>query len=423
MIREVRPRGGFWRAIHGALLVALICALTPGLGAAAIEDPAAAAASLSNQAFAILNSLNAAGTAGTASPILGSVASFAGDAQTLSQALGKGDHAGAGRAMDALKSDAASLKAVSQRHPGAIKPALLKSLEQQVAALEKRVPPAPPSIAGAPPPPDAPPPAAPAPMPDTSGASGAGIAEGSGATRGVSEGPRIKITSRSIENGVSHIKGYFEGTFLKSAGIYQGNQRVKRIKIDRVLGRQKVDFDFALNGADARTNLRVYDHAGRKAVASVYGGGTSALAGTSDEGGVEVYRGSGATSEGNTAEIPSHNSDSLSRGSASMGNVRINIASINVIDQLTRVYRVTGQIDGRGVRHAGIYVDGRLAKRLPVSSGANVSSFNTTFIMNGGTATIRAFGAGNRYVESSIQMPSTGAPAGGAPGRAGRRAQ
>lgn len=406
MIREVRPRGRFWRAIRGALLGAVICALTPGLGAAAAEDPAAAAASLSNQVFAILNSLNATGSSGASSPLTGPVASFAGDAQTLSQALSKGDHDAAGRAMAAVKSDAAALDAISKQHPGAIKPALLKSLDAQVAALGKSVPPTFPSIAGAPSP-GASPPASSAPSPNTGGASSAGIAEGSGAAHGVSRGPRIKITSRSVENGVSHIKGYFEGTYLKSAGIYEGNQRVKSIKIDRILGRQKVDFDLSLNGADAGTNLRVYDHAGRKAVASVYGGGATALAGTTDEGGVEVYRGSGSTSEGNTAEIPSHNSPG---GGGTLGNVRIDITSLNVIDPLTRVYRISGQIDGRGVRHAGIYVDGRLAKQLPVSSGASVSSFNTTFIMNGGTATIRAFGAGNRYVESSIQIPSTGTP-------------
>jgi hypothetical protein len=411
MMREVRSSGGLWSVTRGALLGALICALTPALSMAAIEDPAAAAASLSNQAFAILNSLNAGGGTGTTSPLLGPIASFAGDAQTLSQALGKGDKASAGRAMAALKSDATALDAASRQHPGAIKPTLLNSLEQQVAALDKRVPPVLPPIAGAPPPLGATPPAASAPPPDTGGASGAGMAEGSsGAEGGIGKGPRIKITSRSIENGISHIKGYFEGTDLKSAGIYEGGQRVKPIKVDHILGRQKVEFDLALNGADIGTNLRVYDHAGRKAVASVYGGGNRTLAGTSDEDGVEVYRGGGTSSEGNTAEIPSHNRESLGGGSAPLSNVRIDITSLNVIDPLTRAYQITGQIDGHGVRHAGIYVDGRLVRQLPVSSGANVSAFNTTFIMNGGTATIRAFGAGNRYVETSIQMPSMTAP-------------
>ena len=101
---------------------------------------------------------------------------------------------------------------------------------------------------------------------------------------------------------------------------------------------------------------------------------------------------------------------SLAAGSAEesalqMGNVQINIESVNPVNPLSHVYQVVGQIIGQGVHRAGIYVDGRLVKRLPVSRGASVSNFHTTFMMNGGTATIRAFSAGNQYVESSIAMP------------------
>ena len=58
---------------------------------------------------------------------------------------------------------------------------------------------------------------------------------------------------------------------------------------------------------------------------------------------------------------------------------------------------------------AGIYIDGRLVKRLPVSRG-NLSTFATTFMMSGGTATIRAFSSANQYVESSIATPMAAAP-------------
>lgn len=419
MSRETRSRQGFPRPIIGALVSVVICTLGPALCAAAVDDPATIAAALSNQAFAILNSLNAASEAGTTSPLLGPVAGFAGDAQTLSQALSKGDSPGAGRAMSALKSDAAALATAIKRHPGSMKAADWRSLEQQFAALEKRMPAVLATGGSSTSSESAPPVASPASdvggagpvaAPDAGEAGGAGIAAGS-ESGGASEGPRIEITSRSVKNNISHVKGYFEGTYLKSAGIYEGDQRVRPIKIDKVLGRQKVKFDLTLNGADVGTNLRVYDHAGRKAVASIYGGSTTALAGGSEESGVEVYRGSGATSGGNTEEIPSHRSGSLGSGRLSpMSNVQIDILSINVIDPLTHVYQIRGQIDGHGVRHAGIYVDGRLVKRLPVSSGAGVSSFNTTFILNGGSATIRAFGVGNRYVETSIQIPSGAAP-------------
>ncbi len=448
MSREATCRGGWWCALQGALLGAAICAFLPGLSAIA-DDTAAAAAQLSNQAFAILNSLNAAGADGTTSPVLGQVASFAGDAQTLSQALSKGDRAGAGRAMASLKSDEAALDAALKAHRGAVKTADWQSLKQQLAALEKRVPPAPAtaastkagssSAASAPPSSSLPP--APAastaaagsesatPPPASGGLSGASTASASAPARGASKGPQIEISSRALENGVTHIKGFFEGTNLKSAGLYEGARRIKPIKIDHILGLQKIEFDLALNGADIATNLRVYDHAGRRAIASVYGGDTTALAGSNEVAGVEVDRGSGATAGSNTAEIPSHNSESLGGGDsgsfapgssslgggglapmAPMGNVQINISAVNLIDPMTHVYQVTGQIAGRGVRHAGIYVDGRLVKRVPVASGASISSFNTTFIMNGGTATIRAFGAGSRYVETSIQMPAATAP-------------
>src|SRR5581483_11851926 len=426
MVAKATSRGGWRRALAGALLATAVCVALTAPRAWGAPDDAAAASELSNRAFAMLNALNAAGAEGTTSPVIGEVASFAGDAQSLSQALSKGDRAGAGRAMALLKADEAALDRALRAHSGAVKAADWDSLKQQLAALEKRVPAA--AVGSAPERASAaaslPPPAAPgAASPESaSGAApdGSGVAAGTEPEHATDKGPRIEITSRSVENGAAHIKGYFEGTFLKSAGIYEGARRVKPIKVDKILGFQKVEFDLALNGADVATNLRVYDHAGRRAIASVYAGDTTALAGNAEEGGVEVNRGSGATSGGNTAEIPSMGSDSLDSpgplsggGSASMapmGNVQINVTAVNVVDALAHVYQVSGQISGRGVRRAGIYVDGRLVKRLPVASGASVSAFNATFIMNGGTATIRAFGAGNRYVESSIGMPGVAAP-------------
>ena len=203
--------------------------------------------------------------------------------------------------------------------------------------------------------------------------------------------------------------------------------------MDHVVGRQKVDFQLSIRDADIATNLRVIDQAGRSATASVFGEDSTALASTGRESGVEVDRGAGSTSGNNTAEIPSESApDAADAGSsgldesapsadeggigsgsigglggglgAPMGNIQINIESINPVNPLSHLYQVVGQIIGKGVRRAGIYVDGRLVKRLPVSHGS-LSNFSTTFRMSGGTATIRAFGAGNQYVESSIAMP------------------
>jgi hypothetical protein len=433
----------WWRTLEAALLGALLCALVPA--ACSADDSRAASADLSNQAFALLNSLNAPDANGNANPgakaLLGPVASFAGDAQTLNQALGAADNAGARRATAALDADAVSVDAALKAHGGAIKADRWEALKHQLAAIEKSVPPA----AASPAPPAASPPAlgepatasapraATMPLPSAESSSAAGAAADS-------SGPTIKIESRRVIGDVTHVRGYFEGSALKSAGIYEGEQSVKPLKVEHTIGRQKVEFQLSLRDADIATNLRVIDQAGRMATAAVFAEDSTALASTGRESGVEVDRGAGSTSGSNTAEIPSAsapppgglegsapgadgslgggdlsggglNGGALSgRGlggglGAPMGNIQVNITSINAINSLSHLYQVTGQIIGHGVRHAGIYVDGRLVKRLPVSSGANLSNFHTTFTMNGGTATIRAFSGANQYVESSIAMP------------------
>jgi len=418
------------RALEAALLGALLCAAVPVARAA--DDPKAASSELSNQAFALLNSLNAPDAAGganvDANALLGPVASFAGDAQVLSQALGAGDNAGARRAMASLESDAASLDAAVKQHRETIKAATkdrFDALERQLAAIEKDVPAAP---AGAPPPSD---------VPAASGEPSSASAAAPGATaRAVdSGGPTIKIESRSVAGDVTQLKGYFEGSALRSAGIYEGTQNVNPLKVDHVTGRQKVDFQLSLRDADIATSLRVIDETGRMATVSVLAADSTTTSSTGTESGVEVDRGAGSTSDSSTAEIPSASApppEDLGSGSleesvpraddglggagmsgglvgggigAPMSNIQINIQAVNPVNPLSHLYQVVGQIIGHGVRRAGIYVDGRLVKRLPISRG-NLSTFATTFMMSGGTATIRAFSSANQYVESSIAMPA-----------------
>ncbi len=442
-------------ALLGAMSCALICASIPAARAA--NDPKAASADLSNQAFELLNSLSTPDADGNANPgskaLMGPVASFAGDAQTLSQALGAGDKAGARRATASLDADAAAVDAALKAHGDAIKPAIKPdrwdALKHELAAIEKSVPPAPASAA---PPPASPPPASGEPASASAAAPGATMprpaadsaAAASAPAPGAADsgGPTIKIESRTVVGDVTHLKGYFEGSALQAAGIYEGAQSVKPIKVDHVLGSQRVEFQLSLRDADIATNLRVIDQAGRVATASVFAEDSTAMASTGTESGVEVDRGTGATAGSNTAEIPSASAPASGLGAdapasgleestpgadegldsggmggglgggglsggigAPVGNVQINIESVNPLNPLSHVYQVVGQIIGQGVNHAGIYVDGRLVKRLPVSRGASVSNFHTTFMMNGGTATIRAFSAGNQYVESSISMP------------------
>ena len=442
---------GWWRALEcallGAMLFALMCPIVPAASAA--DDPKAASADLSNQAFELLNSLSTPDADGNANPgskaLMGPVASFAGDAQTLSQALGAGDNAGARRATASLDGDAASVDAALKAHGGAIKADRWDALKHRLAAIEKSVPPAPasatppadpPSASGEPARASAPAPGAAAlPAPPTASAAAASATAPAAADSG---GPTIKIESRSVVGDVTHLKGYFEGSALRSAGIYEGAQSVKPIKVDQVIGRQKVEFQLSLRDADIATNLRVIDQAGRVAIASVFAEDSTAMASTGAESGVEVDRGAGSTSGSDTAEIPRASAPAPGLGAgggleesapgadeglgsagisgglvgggmggklgAPMGNIQINIESVNPVNPLSHLYQVVGQIIGHGVRRAGIYIDGRLVKRLPVSRG-NLSNFSTTFTLSGGTATIRAFGAGNQYVESSIEMP------------------
>jgi len=82
-----RLRRGWRHAIKGALLGAMSCALMCAIipAARAADDPKAASADLSNQAFELLNSLSTPDADGNANPgskaLLGPVASFAGDTQ------------------------------------------------------------------------------------------------------------------------------------------------------------------------------------------------------------------------------------------------------------------------------------------------------------------------------------------------------
>ena len=177
---------------------------------------------------------------------MGPVASFAGDAQTLSQALGAGDNAGARRATASLDADAASVDAALKAHSGAIKPAIKPdrwdALKHELAAIEKSVPPAPASAA---PPLSSPPPASGEPASASAAAPGAAVMSAPAADSAAaasapapaaadSGGPTIKIESRSVVGDVTHLKGYFEGSALQAAGIYEGAQSVKPIKVDHV---------------------------------------------------------------------------------------------------------------------------------------------------------------------------------------------
>ena len=90
---------------------------------------------------------------------------------------------------------------------------------------------------------------------------------------------------------------------------------------------------------------------------------------------------------------------------APLSDVQINILGVQQSIANPNMYGVTGQIAGEAVKRAGIYVDGRLAKSIPITAGGD-TSFNVSFTMFGSEATIRAYGNGSNFSESSIDLTS-----------------
>jgi hypothetical protein len=409
-------RGGLYAV---GLALALLCLRQSAPGSAFADDLKNLAAQFADHAFALLNSLNSQSNGGSTNPALGPVAGFAGDAQTLSHAVAEGDSAKAAYALGALQSDRGAVDAALAGHPGALKASDWNSLKGQLDALAKAigvVTASPPVVAHGP---------------------GAGGPESAGAIKGVpanapappaapsavaSHAPKVTITYRGVSrDGIFHVKGWFAGTALKSAGIYDGDRLRKSFKVNDVVGQQRVNFDIQVAGVSRDTAIRVRDAEGRSAEAPIASASEAAVLGGGanerGESGVRVDRyprlPAGSTGS-NTAEIPSHGGYAPSRsgapsgGSPGLANVQINILGVVPSQTAPGNYEVVGQIAGRGIRRAGIYIDGRLVKPIPVSSGANFSAFDETFPMSGREATIRVYGAGNRYVESSIDVIANG---------------
>jgi hypothetical protein len=271
------------------------------------------------------------------------------------------------------------------------------------------------------------------------------------------------IEARDPMDGGVHLKGYLEGTALKSAGIYENGRRLRAFKVNDVGGQQRLDLDLGIGNPNANTVIRVTDADGRFAEAPVLTPDSAAARAPSTgdtvapevvTAPVEVLRGSGGGADtgvgvsapdssaapadrgaadssspadsgppstvddhSNTAEIPSHGkmlpSPSKRHTLASkLGNVQINILGVSQTQTLPATYDVVGQIAGRGITHAGIYVDGRLVQKIPITDSGSYTSFDQHFVMNGGAATIRAYGVGSQFIESSIDLNAGGAGVG-----------
>jgi len=398
-----------WTTI--AVLVFVFSSVAIGIGPrqSLADDVQAQALELSDHAFAMLNAINAAST--RAGPILAPAASLAGDAQTLSTALGAHDNAAASVAMAAVMSDRDKIEAAA-KIPGGQYPEDWTFIREKIAALEKQVPASKGSgsIArsdASAPPASGPPPPAGEKMPDA---------------------PKIAIASRVFTAGTVRVKGYLEGTDLTSAGIYDGDTKSRDIDVASVPGEQRLNFEFSIEQPSQSQSIRVTDSYGREARAMVEPdpAGVGAMRGSEEL--IEVDPGAAASpgEAGPLAESPlasagpavSNNTVEIARpgdalspsqrhidAASSLGaltNVRINVVDAEAVMSAPGMVEVAGQIAGLGVRRAGIYVNGRLARPIAISSGG-ISIFNLTFPMpSGSVATIRAYGNGNDFVEVSV---------------------
>ncbi len=243
-----------------------------------------------------------------------------------------------------------------------------------------------------------------------------------------SDPPKVVITARVPGDETTHIIGFLEGTDLKSAGIFDHGEKLKDIQVSGTPGSQRVNFDFAIEPLSPTMIIEVTDSLGRSGAASVAADSSTAPAAdgasptaSAEESGAETEPSAAPPPEssGNTAEIPRY-SGSATQGSEShrrfaggvgsrMTQVHIGIMTVLPVISQPGSYEVTGQIAGAGVHRAGIYVNGRPVKPIPVTAGA-ISPFDVVFPLTGGRdATIRAYGAGNNFVEMPIDL--NGAPA------------
>jgi hypothetical protein len=409
-----------------AFTVGAILALMLASGSASrcyADDASAQASQLSDHAFAMLNAMNAA--SGKPGPMLEPAASLAGDAHALSTALSAHDKAGASSAMGAILSDRdrieAAAKIVGGRYPNE-----WDDIREKIAALEKTVP----ATKGAVNPGGLSSTHEPASMPAVSAAPKMPVA------------PKIAISSRVFKAGIVRVKGFLEGTDLKSAGIYDGDQKSKDIDVASTPGEQRINFDFSIQQPSPSQSIRVADSYGREASAMIApdpagvgamkgneelievepgagssSGGVATSSGSSSGGSPERLASAGPAVRNNTAEIPrradehSPSHRHMNEGSTlgPLTNVQINVIDAEELMSAPGTVEVVGQIAGPGVRRAGIYVNNRLVKSIAVST-SGYSSFDVTFPMPAGSdARIRAYGNGNDFIEASIDTVAGGA--------------
>jgi hypothetical protein len=406
------------KLISRLLLVVTIGALCSVVDTYA-GDAESVSAHLTEQSFGLLNRLSSK-DADHSNPLVGSVAVFAGDADGLRRALKSGDLPLAHSRMASLQRDASTIDRALNQYPNATVNTQWSAIRQQMLELADEIQTCSPGSSALPA------------FAEREGRGGEGCRIDTGTRKSgpailndvnaEGDSPRILIVSRESVGGFLRLKGYFEGTALKSAGLFEGSSRLKAFKVSRIPGRQRVDFDLRLEQPSPSTILRISDIEGRTAEAPVLDvdSALSRLPPPSEitpdstppiaprDGGEPLPNSD--DEDATTIEIPSHGPLLTSPSKrhtlvSRLGDVQIRILSIERTSDFQPTCEVIGLIVGRGITRAGIYLNGRLLQSIPIINGADYTSFQRRFVIRGGgSPVIRAYAAGNNFIEQPLDF-------------------
>jgi hypothetical protein len=315
---------------------------------AAAQDPTALARSLSNQAFALLDTLNATHAEDQPSALLGPIGMYAADSQSLLRALKDNEDEQAGVALSALVRDQTAVDSALPSAGADLNRAQWARMKQELAALRSSIPA---TVGSAPP-------SAPVPGP------------------GAASDLAVRIDSTRFDSADRlHIKGLITGRDITSAGIYAGDREITDLRPTPDRRDQRIELDLTIEPPPAGSVIRVYDSAGHSAQAAI------AVAG-----------------------LPAESGQPLPPMNRPAPNISITISQFQLVNPALRQYSVAGEIAGSDMTHAGIYVGHRMVRQIPVLAGTSyhVSNFATSFELRGAGASVRVYTRDGRYQETPL---------------------
>jgi len=392
---------------HWTLIALLFLALYSPLAGA--DDPRRASAKVVSQSFALLDDFSKE-NGDRATARRGAVAAFAGNGAWLRNSLARMDLQPAASTLSSPQSERSAVDAELSQHSTVLGARKWQVIGQQLDLLATEI-----HREAAKSNPNA---------SEYAGPPGGGRSKLPDFELGASEPPRIVIESRYGTEDAVRIQGYLEGSALKSAGIYDGATLIRPFKVNGVLSKQKLEFDLRLSHPSPRAVLRVTDMDGRVAEMAVAEpvmesapprpenspGGSGTASPPKDSLTRDKSSSVGEEDENpNTMEVPSHSpfSPSPSRRhvlGSHLGGVQVEILGVTRTRDVPPTYEVVGQIAGRGITRAGIYVEGKLVQLIPISYSEPLTSFDQRVIAQGTSVAIRAYGVGNQFVEQPVDL-------------------